>query len=101
MDGGEVLSTAAIRETQEEAGVDVELKGVLAMEYHPCGVSQRSSSHIVRMRVVFYAEPTEAYWSRPPKSSPDFESAGACWCSVDDIESGLRLRGSEPRKWSR
>lgn len=65
----------------EEAGVDVELKGILAVEYHPCGVQDRGGSdgprNLVRMRVVFYAEPTEEYLHRPPKSIPDFESAGS------------------------
>jgi ADP-ribose pyrophosphatase YjhB (NUDIX family) len=52
------LRKAALRETQEEAGLDVELKGILAVEYNPCG-TYRGDSYLVRMRVVFYAEPTK------------------------------------------
>jgi hypothetical protein len=53
----------------------------------------------VKMRVIFYAEPRDL--SQLPKSIPDFESAGACWCSLEQIEGGLKLRGSEPRQWCR
>lgn len=36
-----------------------------------------------------------------PKSSPDFESVGACWCSYEEIQSQIKLRGNEPKKWSK
>jgi hypothetical protein len=71
VDAGETFSTAAIRETMEEAGIDIELKGILGIDYEP-------HSDYVRMRVVFYAEPKD--FDQLPKSIPDFESAGACWC---------------------
>jgi len=35
VDHREHLMTAAIRETKEEAGVDIELTGVLAIDYDP------------------------------------------------------------------
>ena len=35
VDHKEHLTTAAIRETKEEAGVDIDLTGVLAIEYTP------------------------------------------------------------------
>lgn len=45
---------------------------------------------------------TARLFCRLPKSRPDFESAGACWCSAEDLlEGGLRLRGGEPRHWAR
>lgn len=55
--------------------------------------------------MVFYAEPTAESLREQilPKSSPDFESVGACWCSAEDIlepgDNKLKLRGNEPRQW--
>ena len=52
---------------------------------------------------MFYAEPTVESLAKDimPKSSPDFESVGACWCSPADIltlgDCKLKLRGNEPR----
>jgi 8-oxo-dGTP pyrophosphatase MutT (NUDIX family) len=92
VDPGETFTTAAIRETLEEAGVDIEVKGILGLDHEP-------HPEYVRVRVVFYAEPKDC--SQLPKSIPNYESAGACWCSVEEIQSGLRLRGGEPKQWSR
>ena len=64
MDAGEGLTSAAHRECLEEAGIEIELKGILAIEYHPCGKSTSSSgnrSHLIRMRVIFFAEPTQTH----------------------------------------
>jgi 8-oxo-dGTP pyrophosphatase MutT (NUDIX family) len=100
VDAGELMSEAARRETLEEAGVDVQLKGILSVEYNPIG-KDSSQRNIVRMHVVFYAEPSEAGLRQLPKSVPDFESVGACWCSVADINSSkIKLRGHEPKKWA-
>ena len=100
VDGGETLTSAAVRETMEEAGIDVDLKGILAMEYNPCGqLSRDNSDYLVRLRVVFYAEPTLACIHMFPKSCPDFESAGAAWCTIEQL-SQIKLRGSEPLVWA-
>lgn len=88
VDSGEDLCTAAVRETLEEAGVQVELKGVLRVEHTP------RESH-VRLRVIFYAEPVAA---TTPKSLPDYESVGASWIRADELR-GVRLRGREPVDW--
>eukprot|EP01033_Poteriospumella_lacustris_P000130 gene130-81_t len=102
VDPGERLGPAALRETKEEAGIDIELKGILAIEYNPCGLDRRQSSYFVRMRIIFYAEPTAEGLQQLPKSRPDFESAGACWCSYEEIQGGhVKLRGNEPQKWSK
>jgi len=48
VDRHEHLTTAAIRETKEEAGIDVNLTGVLSINYSPHGTSmfyQRNSSY--------------------------------------------------------
>jgi hypothetical protein len=76
------------------------LKGVLAVEYNS-SKSYDNRSYTARMRVIFYAEPKDDALQKFPKSSPDFESAGACWCTLDDMERGLKLRGDEPLVWAR
>ncbi|KAG7389688.1 hypothetical protein PHYPSEUDO_009849 [Phytophthora pseudosyringae] len=91
IDSGENPAQAAIRETKEEAGIDIRLTGVMKLEYHP--KQDRNGSQYVRMRFIFYAEPLNC--DQPPKSIPDYESAGATWCRADQVAS-LPLRGSEP-----
>lgn len=91
IDSGENPAEAAIRETKEEAGIDIRLTGVLKLEYHP--KQDRNGSEYVRMRFIFYAEPVDC--DQPPKSIPDYESAGATWCRADQVAS-LPLRGNEP-----
>jgi hypothetical protein len=51
-----------------------------------------------RMAIVFYAEPVDPL--QLPKSSPDFESLGASWCSYEDMHT-LKLRGREPLIWAK
>lgn len=95
VDGAETFAAAAVRETKEEAGVDVELKGILCFENFPNGYAG-----YVRQRVIFFARPRDE--SQLPKTIPDFESSGAAWASADEIAShAFALRGSEPLKWSR
>jgi 8-oxo-dGTP pyrophosphatase MutT (NUDIX family) len=101
VDGGETLTDAARRETMEEAGLAVDLKGILAIEYNPCGRSNRNwNQYEVRMRLMFFAEPSIDCLNSYPKSSPDFESAGACWCTYEQIQA-MKLRGDEPKQWAR
>lgn len=84
----EPVRDGAVREAKEEAGVEVVLTGVLTVE--------RSSSGAWR-RFIFLAEPKDS--SQQPKTVPDFESAGACWVSVDELDT-IPLRSSvEPRTW--
>ncbi|DBA01471.1 TPA: hypothetical protein N0F65_005590 [Lagenidium giganteum] len=91
IDAGENPAEAAIRETKEEAGIDIRLTGVIRIEYHP--KKDRSGNQYVRMRFIFYAEPMDC--DQLPKSIPDYESAGATWCQADQVNS-LPLRGPEP-----
>ena len=81
---GESFALAAVRETREEAGVDVVLEGILRIEHAP-----RSDGS--RMRVIFVARPAD---DRPPKSAPDEESLGAAWFTLDEME-GVTLRAPE------
>nr|CCA25246.1 conserved hypothetical protein [Albugo laibachii Nc14] len=91
VDGGEKPLEAAIRETKEEAGIDIRITGLLKMEYNP--KSDRGGGQYVRMRFVFYAEPVDS--DQLPKSIPDYESVGATWVQADEVQS-LPLRGPEP-----
>ena len=87
IDPGENFFEAALRETMEEAGVHVTLKGIISIEFGSVGYA--------RMRVIFYAEPTDD--SAEPKTIPDFESAGAMWLSVEEVcDKRIPLRGREP-----
>lgn len=81
---GESLQDAALRETLEETGVPVELRGVLRIEHSP-------SAGGARVRALFLAEPID---DTPPKSEPDEESLGAAWVSIAELRS-YRLRGGE------
>lgn len=91
IDGGEKPMEAAIRETKEEAGIDIRITGLLKMEYNP--KRDRGGGQYVRMRFVFYAEPVDS--DQLPKSIPDYESVGATWVQADEVQN-LPLRGPEP-----
>lgn len=100
VESGEPLTEAAVRETREEAGVDIQLRGILRLEYYssmPRSAKHSHSSYAsTRIRVIFYAEPLHS--AAAPKAVPDYESAGASWIGVEELPS-LVLRGSEPAKW--
>lgn len=96
LDPGETFPEAALRETREEAGIDITLKGVLRVEhtiYHDA---------TARMRVVFYAEPTDP--SQQPKSKADTESEFALWVTIEELlklaEKPPGLRGTELLDWA-
>jgi len=95
VDVGETLLEAAIRETKQEAGIDVDIKGVLKVEHSTYQYDERERAYN-RMRIIFYAEPSDE--SQLPKSVPDFYSAGATFISVDELDK-IRLRADEPKEW--
>lgn len=64
VDPPETFQQAGIRETIEEAGVNVELKGILRIEYNI-----KAINNYERMKVVFYAEPIDN--NQKPKSVQD------------------------------
>ncbi|KAI8826694.1 NUDIX hydrolase domain-like protein [Fimicolochytrium jonesii] len=99
VDPGEDLAEGAKREVLEEAGVEVEMKGILRVEFQPAHPRGR---RYPRLRVVFYAEPVPSTPEKPnlPKTLPDYESVSACYVSVEDIEK-LPLRGAEPLIWGK
>jgi phosphatase NudJ len=83
---GETFVEAAIRETREEAGIDITVDGILRIEHSP-------SLDGARMRVIFVARPAS---DAPPKSEPDDESLGAAWVALDELDA-YPLRGDEVR----
>lgn len=94
VDPGESFFEGGIRETAEEAGVDVEIKGILRVEK---GLS--------RMRVIFYAEPIDE--NQAPKSVPDSESLEGRYVTVEEFkkfsvgmnDNGYKIRGPELIEW--
>lgn len=81
---GESLFEGAKRETLEEAGIEIEIKGVLRMEHS-------AKKNYARLRVIFYAEPKDN--KQIPKSIPDEESECAAFFSLEEI---LKLRSESP-----
>ncbi|KNC46532.1 uncharacterized protein AMSG_02968 [Thecamonas trahens ATCC 50062] len=88
MDAGQVPEAAAHRETMEEAGVAIELKGVLRVEQSPR-----------RLRFIFAASPIDP--EAKAKSVADAESNGGAWLTLEQLADGRRLRGSELCDWGR
>jgi 8-oxo-dGTP pyrophosphatase MutT (NUDIX family) len=86
VDPEESLMSAARRETKEEAGLDVELTGIIRIQH-------TARDGYVRLRVIFLGRPVSL--TQLPKSIPDYESVGAAWVTYEEMQS-LRLRGSEP-----
>jgi len=84
---GEGFAEAAVRETSEEAGVDVRLTGILKMVQTPLEDS-------ARLRVIFLAEPVD---DADPKSIPDEHSLQARWVRSSELDDYL-LRGESVRQ---
>ncbi|ADV60602.1 NUDIX hydrolase [Isosphaera pallida ATCC 43644] len=86
---GETLAEAAVRETREESGVEIELEGLLAIDHTP---SLWGGS---RLRVIYLARPKD---DRPPKAVPDQHSLRARWVNLEELD-GLPLRSDEVKVW--
>jgi 8-oxo-dGTP pyrophosphatase MutT (NUDIX family) len=99
VDPGEDFATAARRECEEEAGIRIELTGILRIEFMPSRPLRRreGSAGYCRMRVIYLGRPVDG--QQLPKGKSDFESVGAAWATCEEVEKVLRLRGSEPRVW--
>ena len=77
IDAGENFMQGAKRECLEEAGIDVDLKGILRVDY---GVQGDQA----RMRAIFYAEPSTPEQARSLKTVADSESVMAKWVTLDE-----------------
>ena len=92
---GETFIQAAHREVAEEAGIRVDIKGVLRVEHSVYGPTQ------ARMRVIFFAVPVDP--SAPVKKKKDKESEEASWVTLEELKLMTRgtpgLRGPELYQW--
>lgn len=91
---GEPFNDAAVRETKEEAGIDVELVGVLRVEYS-------LQFRYIRLKTIYFAIPKDP--KQKPKEIPDEESLRALWCDENelaDLEKKDLWRGPELLYWS-
>ena len=86
VDAGEDLFSAAIRETQEEAGIPIEIDGVLRVEHTPT-----TASSPMRVRVILVGRPVD---DTEPKQVADEHSLEAGWFTYDELLA-LPLRGTE------
>ena len=81
---GEDFIAAAKRETLEEAGIPIEVDGIVRLEHSP-------SRHSTRVRLIVSAVPTD---ETQPKTEPDEESLGAGWFTIEEVKA-LPLRGPD------
>ena len=93
VDIGETFVEAGVRETLEEAGVNVKITGVLLFQLGGMMVP----------RVVLYAKPIAEgeVCEEGAKSIPDFESCGSVWLGVEELEQLTRddYRGKGHTGW--
>jgi len=85
---GEDLVSAAVRETQEEAGVDIEVTGIMAIEHMP----RLPGWEFSRWRFVVDARLRPG--SPAPRQVPNGDTLRADFFSPQQID-GLRLRGKD------
>ena len=82
---GEEFIAGVKREVYEEAGIPVNLQGIIQLEHTPY------KDGTARFRIVFLAEPAD---NTPPKQQPDAESLEAAWFTLQEMVA-LPLRSPE------
>lgn len=94
VDSGETFTQAAKRQSLEEAGMKVDLRGILRIEHSVYGPTH------ARMRVVFFAVPQEG---QRPKQVADQRSEEARWVTLEELKGWAKvspgLRGPELLEW--
>jgi len=83
LEANETLRQAAVRETLEETGWDVELTGVVGIYLYTA-----PSNGVTYQRVCFAARPVQHH----PLRSLDTDIAGALWLSRDEL-------AAQPERW--
>lgn len=82
---GETHLQAAIREAKEEAGIDIQVKGILTID--------QVNFKYPAIRVIYYAEPKDP--NQKPKNSGDKESLQADFLDIFDI-AALKFKWRAP-----
>ena len=85
IEAGEDILAGARREVREEAGIEVELEGIVRFEHTP------SSDGVVRLRCILVGRPRD---DAALKSEADGESRQAAWVGVEELPA-FRLRAPE------
>lgn len=89
LEGGESVPEAAMRETMEEAGIDVRVTDLVAVEH-------TWSGDVLRLRYVVRATPRG---DLRPKSFADEHSLGAAWLTREELATKT-LRHREVLDWT-
>ena len=92
VDPGETFAQAACRETREEAGLEVRLRGIYRIEHRPEPGAEHASGQATRMRVFFAATVVDDH--AEPKSFADEHSLGAAFLTLEQLQERA-LRGDE------
>lgn len=88
---GETLEQAVKRETLEEAGIPIELEGILRVERTLVAAGD------ARLRVIFLARPADDV---TPKNTVDQHSRGARWFTKGEM-TALPMRSSDVHRFVR
>ncbi|KAL6047606.1 Nudix hydrolase domain-containing protein [Balamuthia mandrillaris] len=87
----ESFEEAALRETKEEAGIDITLDGILRVEFSPAKFNGKGV-FCTKLRVLFLAHHHAP--AQPLKTEPDEHSMQARWVSLEEAQK-LPLRSNE------
>lgn len=94
---GESFLQACLRECAEEAGMQIQVKGILKVDHSVSG-------DVCRMRVIYYGEPVSLADADNYKKIADAESVEARWVSIDELwhlaSISPGLRGRELLNWA-
>ena len=85
MEPGETMVQGVLRETREEAGIEVALEGVIRVEH---SVRERGDA---RVRAIFVARPVD---DAPLKTHADEHSLAARWVTREEL-AALEMRSPE------
>ncbi|KAK9727630.1 putative 8-oxo-dGDP phosphatase NUDT18 [Basidiobolus ranarum] len=98
IDPEETPMEAAVRETKEESGIDIELRGFLHYEHELGDKNGEDYSKYETRLWVFLGVPR--YDHQIPKSLPDYETNGACWVHLEELDNpSIKLRTEHPKTW--